>query len=119
MLNAVHDSRIEPRLRHLAVELAIYADDDGREIYPGIQRLMRALGMAERGVRAALRLLITSGVLDRDGYQGHARRYRFNLEHLARYEPPARQAKQPCTPVQGSKRLTCTPVQGCRQEWQA
>ena len=79
IIKAVHDSKIEPRLRHLAQTLAIFANDDGCEIWPGVTTLMKALGVEERAVRADLQALLNTGVLERDGYQRHTRRFKFNL----------------------------------------
>lgn len=88
MILAVHRSRVEPRLRHLAQTLAFFANDDGGEIWPGIDTLKRALGCEERTVRADLRSLLESGVLERHGHHGHTRRFRFSQERLTGYEPP-------------------------------
>ena len=68
MIQAVHDSRIDPRLRHLAQTLAYFADDHGRNIFPGVRTLMTALGQEERTVRAGLQDLLATDVLVRDGY---------------------------------------------------
>jgi hypothetical protein len=127
---AVHDSSIEPRLRHLAQTLAVFADENGQEIRPGVRTLMKATGHRESLVRHGLQALVATGVLERDGQYGHTRRFRFNLEALARYRPrqdaggraesarrreaQRRQASQlsqpePCTTVQVQP---CTVVQG-------
>jgi hypothetical protein len=88
VITAVHDSRIEPRLRHLAQTLAIFStNDDGSEIWPGISRLTQALGVEERAVHKGLQELIDREVLERDGYHRRTRRFRFNLVALANYEP--------------------------------
>lgn len=121
-MQAVHLSRIEPRFRHLAQTLAIFANDAGQEIWPGVSTLKQALGVEERAVHEGLQALIDRGVLERDGYRGHRRRFRYNLGKLSGYEPlpertraarrdAARQrearkrvqktSSQPCTTVQG------------------
>ena len=86
---AVHASRIERRLRPLAQTLAVFANEDGGEIWPGVRTLMQALGLEERAVRAALQALVDIGVLERNGFKRHTRRFRFNLARLASYEPTA------------------------------
>lgn len=88
VMKAVYASRLEHRLRLLAVTLASFSpNDDGGEIYPGVTRLMQMLDMEKRAVRAQLHQLIARGVLLRDGYRGHARCYRYDLDRLASYEP--------------------------------
>ena len=128
MIQAVHDSRIDPRLRHLAQTLAYFADDHGRNIFPGVRTLMTALGQEERTVRAGLQDLLATDVLVRDGYHRHTRRFRFDLERLSRYDPPPehtraakREAARRRERERAAQRLetasanpgeTCTTVQG-------
>jgi hypothetical protein len=83
---------------------------------------MKAMGLEESAVRANLAKLLATGVLVKDGYYRHTRRFRFDLERLSTYAPPpgrthaARQeaarrrearnkAPQTYTTVQGSERL--------------
>ena len=122
-INAVHQSRIEPRYRHLAQTLAIFANDDGAEIWPGIHRLTQALGVEERAVREGLHALVENRILVRDGFRHRARRFRFDMERLLSYEPASdhsgttrrdaarrREAsKQPAISAEGDP---CTVVQG-------
>jgi hypothetical protein len=89
VINAVHASKIESRLRHLAQTLGHFAHDDGTSIYPGVRPLMQAMGVAESTVRARLHELLLTKVLETDGYERHTRRFKFNLERLATNEPPA------------------------------
>lgn len=89
IIKAVHESRIEPRLRFLAATLAFHAHDDGTTIHPGISLLTQALGVSESGVREGLQALVNSQVLVRDGYHRHTRQFRFDLERLASYRPAA------------------------------
>ena len=129
MILAVFASNLEPKLRHLAQTLAVFANDDGGEMWPGVRALMRATGQKESTVRHGLQALIGTGVLERDGNHGHNRRYRFNLVALANYrarqdtsaraesarrreQARRRSNQQPCTAVQGSDPQTCTAVQG-------
>ena len=86
-MHAVHASRLERRLRHLASTLAFYASDDGGDIYPGIATLMAATGRDKRTIREGLQALVNSQLLIREGLQGHTRRYRFDLDRLAAYTP--------------------------------
>jgi hypothetical protein len=87
LIDAVYASRIEPRLRFLASVLAKYGNDDGQDIYPGPVQLMTATGQEENTIREGLQALVDSGVLVRDGFHGHTRRFRFDLDRLASYEP--------------------------------
>jgi len=108
VIHAVHASRIEPRLRFLASTLALYATDDGQDIYPGIATLMTATGLAESTIREGLQALVNSQLLVRDGFHGHTRRFRFDLERLAAYVPADqtrtewREARQPYATAEGS-----------------
>ena len=88
VINAVHASKIESRLRHLAQTLAHFAHDDGTSIDPGVKSLMKAMGVADSTVRAGLRALQQSGVLLKVGTRLHTAEFKFNLERLATYEPP-------------------------------
>ena len=83
---AVHESRLEPRQRHLAQTLAFYADDNGGRIWPSNRTLANNMGVSERAVRYGLEALIKKGVLERDGFHGHVRQFRFNAERLAAYQ---------------------------------
>jgi hypothetical protein len=65
MMQAVHESRIEARLRYLAQTLAFFASDDSRNIFPGVRLLMTAMGLSESTVRAGLAELLATGVLMR------------------------------------------------------
>lgn len=85
-IQAVHQSRLEPRLRHLAQTLAFYADDQGGQIWPSLSTLANNMGVSDRAVRFGLKALITKGVLERDGFHGHVRRFRFNTDRLATYQ---------------------------------
>ena len=87
MILAVHNSRIEPRLRHLAATLAFFAHDDGSEVRPGMRTLTKALGVSASVVYEGLQALVESHVIKRDGLHGHTRRFKFDLERLANYEP--------------------------------
>jgi len=142
VIAAVHASRIGPRLRPIAQTLAIFANDDGGDIWPGVRTLMQALGLGERAIRDQLQALIDDGLLQPDGFRGHTRRYRFNLERLAHHLPRevkaarreaamrrearpeikaarrratgsgARSVSEPCTVVQGSESVN--PARRCR-----
>jgi hypothetical protein len=112
VIAAVYQSRLERGVRPLAATLAFFANDDGCEIRPGVKRLMQALGRTERTVREGLQVLVETGVLVRDGYARHTRRFKFDLDRLATYSPstPTRAARratrEPCAVPQGSKRET-------------
>jgi hypothetical protein len=100
-MQAVYSSNLERPLRFLAVTLAWFADDDGRRVYPGVERLAEMLGCRERQVRSGLDRLRRLGVLcvesatvpGKDGVPrpaggwGCTARYRFNLDALDRLSP--------------------------------
>jgi hypothetical protein len=95
VVRAVYESRLETKLRFLAVTLAWHAHDDGREIRPGIERLARALGIHARAVKYGLRELRDRQLLVRDGRSGSVRRYRLDLERLATYTPAEASSTDP------------------------
>jgi hypothetical protein len=97
MIEAVHASKIERAYRFLAVTLAFYADDNGENIFPRADRLAAALGVTESRVRHGLQALVERQVIQYDGFHGHTRRFRFNLDRLACYDGEV----QPCCPQQG------------------
>lgn len=106
---AVHKSRIEPRLRHLAQTLAIFARrEDGSEIFPGAALLMQAMGVHRRAVQNGLHGLLATGVLVRDGFHGHVRKFRFDLAALAAYEPVARHPRSTSRGATGRRHPTAS-----------
>jgi hypothetical protein len=112
MINAVHQSRIERPYRFLLATLAFHAnDEDGGDVFPSATRLAAALGVTETTVRHGLKALIERRVIQYDGFHGHTRRFRVNLEELQRYDPTTtakrdRTARpgesEPCHRQQGS-----------------
>lgn len=93
VIELIHLSKIDPRLRHLAQTLAIFANDDGREIRPGVAKLKQAMGVEEAAVYEGLRKLLQYGLLERDGYHRHTRRFKFNLGAVGAYEPSAERTR--------------------------
>lgn len=79
----------------LAVRLADFADDDGRGIYPGVDRLAQETELSERTVQRILADFERDGILvcrqRATGRPGVANRYDFDLERLFAYD--ADQAK--------------------------
>jgi hypothetical protein len=121
MIYAVHQSRIDARLRHLAQTLAIFADDEGGNVRPGIDTLQQAMGVKTRAIRYQLQALIDRRVLIRDGFYHRTRRYRFDPDQLAEYHPctpvhgfaearPVENVSDPCTPLHTSESDECTPL---------
>lgn len=109
VVRAVQASRLERRLRFLAVTLATFASDDGTNVRPGIRRLMQALGLKRSAVRAGLKELMDQDhqILIPTGFHHHTRVYRFDLARLATYEPSPAAAK----PTKQSTRLDSSTVQ--------
>jgi hypothetical protein len=116
MIELVYKSKIERAYRFLAVTLAFYADENGENVYPGAARLATHLGLSEMRVRHGLLALVRRRVIQEDGFHGHTRRFRFDLEQLARYDPaqarrgdtgdavgvtPVTREAQPCCRQQG------------------
>ncbi len=70
----------------LAVRLADFADDDGRGIYPGVERLSLETELSERTVQRILADFEKEGILicrqRASGRPGVANRYDFDLERL-------------------------------------
>ena len=85
---AVLQSTIRPDLRFLAMVLALYADDDGTNIFPALKTLADNLGTTESSVKRKRRALVDAGVLTKDGggFRGRTARYRFNLARLGEKE---------------------------------
>jgi hypothetical protein len=105
MILAVHESRLPRRLRHLAQTLAVFANDAGGDIYPGMDTLAQALGTHHHSaIYAQLRDLQEIGVLHRDGYRRHTRRFKFDVERLSGYVPETELSREkPSTLVEGSE----------------
>lgn len=74
----------------LAVRLADFADDDGRGIYPGVDRLAQETELSERTVQRILADFEREGILvcrqRATGRPGVANRYDFDLARLYAYE---------------------------------
>jgi hypothetical protein len=65
----------------VAMTLAVYADKDGGNIFPGERKIMRATGMSQRTVRRAMAALRDAGVIVQvgkgNGMRGIAGSYRL------------------------------------------
>lgn len=70
----------------LAVRLADFADDEGRGIWPSVERLSAETELSERTVQRLLSDFVNEGILilvkKASGRPGEANRYDFNLERL-------------------------------------
>jgi hypothetical protein len=77
-----------PSRKMLAVRLADFADDDGRGIYPGIERLSRETELSERTVQRLLKDFVDEGLLvivrHASGRPGLATCYDMDLDALER-----------------------------------
>ncbi len=61
---AILRSRLPTRARHVAMVMALYADSDGTNIYPGVDRLRRDTWMSRATVMRAIAVLRDEGVLE-------------------------------------------------------
>ncbi len=81
----------------LAVRLADFADDDGRGIYPGVDRLAQETELSERTVQRILADFEREGILvcrqRATGRPGVANRYDFDLARLFAYDAEKAQAE--------------------------
>jgi hypothetical protein len=84
---AVNTSRLEPSLRHIAQTLAVYADEHGANIRPGLRTVAQALGRQKRQVYRGLKALVDRQILIRTGYHHRTRCYRLDLARLAAFQP--------------------------------
>src|SRR5687767_9450938 len=113
-MHAVYTSNLAAPLRPLALALAWFADDDGRNIWPSVETLSCMLGHKERAVRDGLARLRELNVITAESHLTGGRRqstlYRMNFEVLAALQP----GSKPCTVVQGNPAKPCTTVQGFR-----
>jgi hypothetical protein len=93
VIETVYHSRLERAYVPLAALLAFYADDEGRRVFPGADTLADSLNVSDSTIRHNLRALLVRGIILRDGYHGHVRKFRFDLERLRAYRPmPASRA---------------------------
>ena len=89
--------RISCNQKLVLLKLADCADDDGRNVYPSVQRIARECCLSERTVQRFLRRFVDLGLLSIEangfGGRGRARLYRMHLRTLtALGRQPARDA---------------------------
>ena len=63
LARAVFDSALDPSLKPLMVALALFADQDGGNVYPSIDRLVFMVGGSRRTVERGISRLRTLGVI--------------------------------------------------------
>jgi hypothetical protein len=77
----VLESALAPHLKFTAAALALFARDDGTEIFPSVGRVAFLIGKTERAVRGDLAALCEAGVLvpetPRTGGRSRMTRYRL------------------------------------------
>jgi hypothetical protein len=86
-IKAVRASRLEPRLRSLALVLASYAHSKTGRIFPGIQRIAQDLGVKESQAYDLLRDLRATQVVQRIGCHHRTRCFTYDYTQLAAYQP--------------------------------
>lgn len=76
---------LPPPVKHVALNLATYADGDGRDVFPGNERLCDDTGLSDKTVRRALERLRQVGLIvrvvsgSRGGRRGVADAYRLAI----------------------------------------
>jgi hypothetical protein len=96
-MRRVFNSRLERRLRFLALTLAWFSNDDGERCFPSVATLAQMIGCQERQVREDLDrlrrlgvVIVTSAAVEGKhgarpaGGKGRSTVYRFDLERLER-----------------------------------
>lgn len=95
----------------LAVRLADFADDEGRGIWPSVDRLAEETELSVRTVQRLLSDFVEEGILvlvkKASGRPGEANRYDFDLDHL--FAAPSAKENNPEAKTTGD---TVTPVDG-------
>jgi DNA-binding transcriptional ArsR family regulator len=104
MSKAIYNAACGCGIRHptkaVLKELAWFADDDGKNIWPSVTTLAERTGLSRRAVQKLLRDLEQTGAIDAEGSRlggrvrggrGRATRYRINLGWL---EENAKTAKK-------------------------
>lgn len=78
--------RLKPPVKSALVQIAFYADDDGRNARLGDRRLALGLGCSERQAERLQTELRSHGWLLDDGWHGHIKNRRIATERLEQCE---------------------------------
>lgn len=105
----------------VAVKLADYANDDGGDIFPGVERLAEECGMSERSIQRYLREFVDSGLLvivaHAQGGRGRSTEYAYDLERVTELCRPLKVKRVTATTQRvttETKRVTATTLKGDR-----
>jgi hypothetical protein len=83
---AVRASRLEPRLRSIALVLATYEHPKTRDIFPGSKAIARDLGVTRRAATDSLRAILATQVVQRNGWRDRKRNYGLDYARLAAHQ---------------------------------
>lgn len=85
-MNLVYQSALDKSLKAIALAYADHADDEGRHIYPAVERIAWKTGYSERQVQRITKQLVVDGVLRKDG-RGPSGTNRYKMAHLPERPP--------------------------------
>src|SRR5579871_649387 len=127
VIKRVLEAAIRPVPKFVLVVLADYADDDGNNVYPSVETVIRRTGWSKATVHRALVVLRRAGVLIfvRAAAQHHPPIYRIDvaaLERLTRAAPQQKIGYGPRgveeRPLVGARGGGVTPLQPCQgSQW--
>jgi hypothetical protein len=115
----VYSSDLPARLKPVAGDLAVYADDAGGRIYPSVERVAWDLGITPRSAKRLIGELRRVGVIvplsDRRGGAGRTVSYRFDASALPTRAPLTKRChpRHPSEARKSDTRDTVTPGERC------